>query len=69
MEAFSIVAHGAEIKHYLDSLEGILDVICLQETFLKESSIVNFPGHVLLRRDGKNGRGIFDQKRDFLFCF
>ena len=55
--AFSILAHGAEFKHYLDSLEHILDVICLQETFLKESSIVNFPGYVLLRRDGTNGRG------------
>ena len=29
----SILAHGAEFKHYLDSLERIPDVICLQETF------------------------------------
>ena len=55
--AFSIVVHGAEFKHYLDSLEHIPDVICLQETFLNESSIVNVPGYVLLRRGGKNGRG------------
>ena len=43
-------------KHYLDSLKRIPGVICLQETFLKESSAVNFPGYVLLRRDGKSGR-------------
>ena len=55
--AVSIAAHGPEIKHYPDSLEHIPDVIYFQETFLKESSIVNFPGYVLLRRDGKNGRG------------
>ena len=29
----------------------------MQETFLNESSTVNFPGYVLLNRDGKNGRG------------
>ena len=55
--AFSILAHGVEFKHYLDSLEHIPDVICLQETFLKESSIVNLPGYMLLRRDGTNRSG------------
>ena len=68
--ALSILPHGVELKHYLDTLDRIPNIICLQGTFLKEKSIVYFPGYVLLRRDGNKWewwRGICDKKRNFLY--
>ena len=32
-------------------------MVCLQETFLKEQSIISFPGYSILRKDGGNGQG------------
>ena len=33
--AFSLVAHNAEFRHYLEGLRVTPDVICIQETFYK----------------------------------
>ena len=54
--ACSLIYHSDEFKHHLDTLEKIPDIICIQETFFKSDSIVSFPGYVILRKDGLNGR-------------
>ena len=55
--ANSLLAHIHEFKYYLDKLEYLPDIICVQETFLKPTLTVNIPGYNLLRQDGSNGRG------------
>ena len=52
-DAYSIVAHGAEFKHFLENLEQAPDVVCIRETFLKEDMELLIPCYVVLQRDGK----------------
>jgi hypothetical protein len=52
-----MVSKGPEFRKYLDSLERIPDVICLQETFFKDTTIVSFPGYTVLRKDRDDGYG------------
>ena len=57
--ANSLVAHIHELKHFLDSLEHLPEIICVQETLLKPNLHVNIPGYSCLRLDGTNGgRGV-----------
>ena len=55
--AFSIICHKAEFLNFISNLERNPDVICVQETFLKEGTNFVFPGYNVLRKDGLNGRG------------
>ena len=55
--ANSLVAHVHELKHYLDSIPSLPDIICVQETFLKPTLDINILGYTVIRQDGKNGRG------------
>lgn len=55
--ANSLTAHIHEFKHFLDEIDHIPDVICIQETFLKPNLTFSLPGFSILRKDGQNGRG------------
>ena len=53
----SLTAHLPEFKHYLDELSSLPQIICVQETFLRPTSNISFPGYSVFRQDGLNGRG------------
>lgn len=56
--ANSLVAHLSELKHFLDEIDSLPDVICVQETRLSDKhNSIKINGYTLLRRDGKNGHG------------
>jgi exonuclease III len=45
------MAHAAELKNYLSTLETTPDIICIQETFLKPGKNFNLDGYHMVRRD------------------
>ena len=55
--ACRIILKSREFMNVLLKLEKLPGVVCLQETFLKEQSIIFFPGYSILRKDGENGWG------------
>ena len=58
--ASSLTAHGAELKHFLSNCKYLPDVICVQETFLKENKVGNLDCYDIVRRDrvGTAGGGV-----------
>ena len=54
------MAHGAELKHFLSNCKSLPDVICVQETFLKENKVFNLDCYEVVRRDrvGTAGGGV-----------
>ena len=55
--AKSLVAHGSEFKKYVSELLTKPDIICFQETWLKEHNRFHMPGYSLIRRDRARGKG------------
>ena len=55
--ANSLQAHLHELKHFLDDINFLPKIICVQETFLKPSQDFSLPGYSVLRKDGENGKG------------
>ena len=56
--AGSLPAHGAELKYYIDEIDAKPQIICIQETWLKDTSTNNIPGYnkeVKCRKDRKGG--------------
>jgi len=56
--AGSLPAHGAELKHYIDEVDSKPQIICIQETWLQDTSTYNIPGYnkeVKCRKDRKGG--------------
>ena len=55
--ANSLSAHIHELKHFLDNISYLPEIICVQETFLSPLLDIHISGYSTLRRDGENGRG------------
>ena len=56
--AGSLPAHGAELKHYIDEVDPKPQILCIQETWLQDTSTYNIPGYnkeVKCRKDRKGG--------------
>ena len=68
--AQSLVAHGNEFKHALNEWNIKPDIICVQETWLKEGKTFNLYGYNMFRNDrdlsssksGGGGCAIFTKK-------
>jgi exonuclease III len=50
-----LIAHIREFKHFL--LQKQVDIVCLQETFLKPTKTANFPGYTTIRKDRIDRKG------------
>ena len=50
----SIIAHGNELKNALNDWDKKPDIICIQETWLKEGKTYNLPGYNIYRCDRKS---------------
>ena len=46
--------HSAELKDLIARKQGLYDIICIQESFLKQESKFSIPGYVAIRRDRLN---------------
>ena len=49
---------GAELKHYIDEIDAKPQIVCIQETWLKDTSVFNIPGYnkeVKCRKDRQGG--------------
>ena len=51
----SILPKLPELKMFLNSMDKAADVICLQETYLKEGKTLSLPNYNIERADRKNG--------------
>src|SRR5580692_6781056 len=51
--ACSILAHLGELKTYLSSCKCLPEIICLQETWLKDNKQFSLKGYEIVRRDRK----------------
>lgn len=49
--ARSLIANGQEFKKYVDGYQNKLDLICVQETWLKACLDFVMPGYVCIRKD------------------
>lgn len=55
--ARSLVANGQEFKGFLNEMEQKPDVVCIQETWLKQSLDFVIKGYTCVRRDRGEGIG------------
>ena len=55
--AHSLQAHPRELKHYLSKTRKLPDIICVQETWLKEDSKFEIPGYSREMKCRKDVRG------------
>lgn len=55
--ARSLLSNGQEFKGFLEGLENIPDVICVEETWLKPNLDFVIQGYVCIRRDRERGNG------------
>src|ERR1700690_383244 len=57
--AHSLVAHQMELKNFLSNTQVRPSLVCVQETYLKSSKTVKFPGYKIERsdREGLNSWG------------
>ena len=53
--ARSLLANGHEFKGYSDKLEQKLDIIWIQETWIKRNLDFIIKGYNTIREDGRNG--------------
>ena len=56
--ACNLPAHGAELKHHIDEIDAKPQIICIQETWLKDTSTFSIPGYnkeVKCRKDRQGG--------------
>ena len=44
-------AHLNELKNFLASPQAEIDILCLEETFLKKGNRIKFPGYYVIRKD------------------
>jgi exonuclease III len=66
--AQSLIAHGGEFKKHIHSLTSAPNVICVQETFLKDNLSFSLSGYNILRKDrdvAREGVATFI-KKDYL---
>ena len=50
-------AHGCELKDYLSNQQQKIDIICIQETWLKANLNFKINNYSVLRKDRSDGRG------------
>ena len=55
--ARSRVAHAIELKHFISTSQIALDVICIQEAWLKKYLNFTLVGYNVIRRDREDGYG------------
>jgi ribonuclease HI len=53
--AQSLLAHGHELKNYINQTPHQPDIICIQESWLKPSLTFKIAGYELIRKDRTNG--------------
>ena len=55
--ANSLKAHGEELKQFISTETHIPDIICVQETFLKNTDEFNLDGYSIIRKDRLERKG------------
>ena len=55
--ANSLKAHGEELKHFISTETHMPDIICVQETFLKNTDEFNLDGYSIIRKDRSEKKG------------
>ena len=54
--ACGLVTHGNEMKPFLERDRHSCDELCIQETFLKETTKFKIPGYNIIRQDRQGNR-------------